>query len=282
MIAVIVVNFGTSSLIAQYFKGHENLYIFDNFSSQDEVLRISRVAEDFAANLIRSPRNLGFGSAVNEAIKRAIIDGHSKFVVVNPDLLVSPQVVERMAALLSESPNVMLSPKIFDLHGGVWFEGSVILKWRGMARHAEASADGFAPWLSGACLAFSRHQWELLEGFDEDYFLYWEDVDFTYRWTMRGGQLIVDSSLSAIHEVGGSQSSSGKSVLYTSMISRNRLLFARKNLGALSRFRWVVATPLFVLSVVKNANHSTFRGNLRHLFAAACNSFSVRPIKKAV
>jgi GT2 family glycosyltransferase len=36
-------------------------------------------------------------------------------------------------------------------------------------------------WLTGACLAVSKQVWQATGGFDPDYFLYWEDVDYSQR-----------------------------------------------------------------------------------------------------
>ena len=44
-------------------------------------------------------------------------------------------------------------------------------------------------WLTGASLAMSITLWEQVGGFDERYFLYWEDVDLSWRILQAGGEL---------------------------------------------------------------------------------------------
>ena len=44
-----------------------------------------------------------------------------------------------------------------------------------------------------------------LGGFDDEYFLYWEDVDLSYRCTRAGGALLVRQDLEVLHDVGGTQ-----------------------------------------------------------------------------
>jgi len=87
------------------------------------------------------------------------------------------------------------------------------------------------PWLSGACFAMHRDLWTTVAGFDDDYFLYWEDVDLSYRVVKAGGRLAVRQDLVAVHDVGGTQhdvTQRAKSSTYYYYSCRNRLVFAAK------------------------------------------------------
>ena len=46
---------------------------------------------------------------------------------------------------------------------------------------SETEMDAPFGWLTGACLAVSKRVWQATGGFDPDYFLYWEDVDYSQR-----------------------------------------------------------------------------------------------------
>src|SRR5690606_40890410 len=54
--------------------------------------------------------------------------------------------------------------------------------------------------------------WEETGGFDEDYFLYWEDVDFALRVDDAGGALRLVESATAVHDEGGTQGGGDPSV----------------------------------------------------------------------
>lgn len=97
-------------------------------------------------------------------------------------------------------------------------------------------------WLTGACLAVAPSMWRATGGFDETYFMYWEDIDFSRRCRAQGATLWVRHDLTVIHEVGATQGS-GKSPLYTYYNCRNRLLYASRWLPASRQRAWVRATP---------------------------------------
>ena len=102
-------------------------------------------------------------------------------------------------------------------------------------------------WLTGACLAVSKQVWQATGGFDPDYFLYWEDVDYSQRAKAVGARLVVRNDLVVTHDVGATQGT-GKSAVYLRFNSRNRLLFASKWLPKRIQRRWIRQTPIRELS----------------------------------
>ena len=59
-------------------------------------------------------------------------------------------------------------------------------------------------WLSGACMLARREAFEAVKGFDDRYFLYWEDADLCRRLRARGYHVRYVPGASAIHRVGHS------------------------------------------------------------------------------
>ena len=98
------------------------------------------------------------------------------------------------------------------------------------ARHDEL--DGDRTWQTGACFLATIAMWDVVGGFDDDYFMYWEDIDLSWRWREAGGALLLRADATAVHDAGGTQSGAGKSSLYVYFNCRNRLLFARKRLAS--------------------------------------------------
>nr|WP_269779365.1 glycosyltransferase [Propioniciclava soli] len=79
----------------------------------------------------------------------------------------------------------------------------------------------------------------------EDYFLYWEDVDFSRRAADAGFSLVLRSDLEVVHDEGGThgvQPSRAKSPLYYFYNTRNRLLFGARVAPA-ARLTFLAATP---------------------------------------
>jgi GT2 family glycosyltransferase len=142
----------------------------------------------------------------------------------------------------------MASPRIEDSRGRVVFAGAEMSWATGEMRRtqSDAPADAWMPWLGGACLALHRDLFMTCEGFDEGYFMYWEDVDLSAKVLRAGGRLVVLPELLAVHDEGGTQDAAdgpAKSPLYYYYNCRNRLLFARAHLTLGARMRWLAATP---------------------------------------
>ncbi len=110
-----------------------------------------------------------------------------------------------------------------------------------MSRPLRDDSSDECAWLTAACLMVGSLTWRALDGFDESYFLYWEDVDLSYRALAMGAPLIVCSEAVAVHDEGGTQERSHGSAMswdYYYFNIRNRLLFATRNLPADTRREW--------------------------------------------
>jgi GT2 family glycosyltransferase len=146
-------------------------------------------------------------------------------------------------------------------------------------------------WLTGACLALTIDMFDEVGGFDESYFLYWEDVDFSYRAGLAGAELLVREDLTVVHDEGGTQgqrSGRAKSQTYYYYNCRNRLVFAAKHLGARSILRWALLTPQQSWAVLLRGGRrqlldspitamAAVRGSLAGLMYVASVVLRVRP-----
>ena len=241
-VAVVVVNFGSARLIADNLgwvasAGLARLIVVDNFRSQQDVADVRELAVAHGWELIELDRNVGFGAAVNVGAARAW-DAET-LVVVNPDLRLDRHQMLDLCNASRSSPDSLVSPRIVGPDGKTWAAlGSI-----GMVEgRLFPTSDVGPPWLSGACLVIPRKLWRLLGGFDEDYFMYWEDVDLSFRTGKLGAGFLVLDSVVVVHDIGGTQGYGGKSRMYYRFNCRNRLLFASKNLAALDQLRWLLRT----------------------------------------
>jgi GT2 family glycosyltransferase len=279
-IALVVVNFGSHELIRRNFGPLDlaavgaRLVVVDNHRSAADTEAIRALAAEHGWRLVETGRNAGFGAGVNAGAQVALADGADVLVVANPDLAVSAEVVAELAAVVRADHDVAVAPRIVRPDGSLWFGGGVVSL--DDARTLLVPADGAdpddaatgassrrPPWLSGACFAMHRDLWTTVAGFDDDYFLYWEDVDLSYRVVKAGGRLAVRQDLVAVHDVGGTQhdvTQRAKSSTYYYYSCRNRLVFAAKHLDRRDRRRWVRTTPA-------DSRRVLLRGGRRQLVA---------------
>lgn len=249
-LAVVVVNYGSSALLqtnlAPLSRASEaGVVVVDNFSTVEERRRIEDLAAAEGWLLVAPATNEGFGGGMNLGAAAAFEAGFDALLLLNPDAVLTAPALDALADAVLADPALAVSPKVLRPDGGVYFAGSDLHTRDGRImspRHRTADSE-VVEWLSGACLALSRSLWERIGGFDPEYFLYWEDVDLSWRILASGGRLEVLPDVIAVHDEGGThREASGrpeaKSTTYYYYNVRNRQLFAAKNLDAGRRAAW--------------------------------------------
>jgi len=205
--------------------------VVDNASSDNSAA----IVETFPrATLIRNPANVGFGRAVNQA---AAVARAPRLLLVNPDCRLVSGAISTLRSVLDAEPScAVVGPRIFDPDGTV--QGSargdpdmltglfgrtgalrVLLPFLSVARRNVVVEDAVrtgassvvVDWLSGACMLIRRDAFTAAGGFDERFFLYWEDADLCRRLRNRGFQVRYVPGASAVHQVGRSSQTARRS-----------------------------------------------------------------------
>ncbi|MGM7679300.1 glycosyltransferase family 2 protein [Microbacterium sp. A94] len=276
-LALVVVNYASAHLLGRNLVSVEAeartvcpdviVIVVDNWSGDAQRRAVRQVASAHGWILVESETNTGFGGGVNIGMARAITEGASDALVINPDARIDGESLTRLGAATSAAPMALVAPVIEDSDGRTWFAGIDLLLEDGTMRARRKRLAGdeapYEPWLSGACLWITREVWEISGGFDNDYFLYWEDVDFSRRVVAAGGTLALVEDARAVHDEGGTQraeteSSRAKSEGYYYYNIRNRMLFAVRHLDAAGVRRWRRTIP-------RTAREVILRGGRRQL-----------------
>lgn len=177
------------------------------------------------ARLLRTGANLGYGTAVNRGVAALLADSPSQFVVIaNPDVVWSPGSIDALLEVARRWPRAgAVGPLIRDPDGSVYPSArhlpSVIRGgmhavvgpfWKTNPWTAAYRQDHQTPseravgWLSGSCLLVRRTAFEDVNGFDERYFMYMEDVDLGDRLGRAGWQNVYAPSAEILHDKGHS------------------------------------------------------------------------------
>lgn len=221
IISLIFVNYRSAEFLKKALEslflweqeGREEVEIVIVNNDQNESQAILEIGALYQARVIETGENLGFGRAVNRGVR----ESQGMFVgMLNPDIIwPQKQLTQIKAALTKESCFVGLS--LFDEQGRreKYGFGKQVHLWRLLLNHL-SSGEIVIPerlrvdWISGGALFCSREVFETLQGFDEAYFLYYEDVDLCERARKRGIPLYVYDRLRVTHFGGKSQESPRK------------------------------------------------------------------------
>lgn len=271
--AVVIVSFASSGLLERQaaslqLPGQGRVVVVDCFSGDDERERVRSLAREHGWDAVLLATNAGYGGGTNAGARAAIAGGARVLVALNPDASIDADGLGRLVAAVAADPMVIASPRIVTGTGEPWFVGADLYLDDGVPRGAQAR-DRFPgaarrEWATGACFAIAESLWSTLGGFDEDYFLYWEDIDLSHRALAAGARLeLVDAT--AVHDAGGTQdvirAGRAKSELYYYFNIRNRMLYAAKHLDEPQVRAWARSAPRTAYDVL-------LRGGRRQLLAS--------------
>jgi N-acetylglucosaminyl-diphospho-decaprenol L-rhamnosyltransferase len=193
--------------------------VVDNGSSDGSAEMVRR--EFASVRLIAWPENRGFAKAVNEAARQA---QGEMLLLLNPDAIVDPAVLSCMPGALRSLPDASAVGFRQVDEGGryqltigpppsLWLE----LVRRCVQRRLDAGDERLGrwldralsrprrvPWAAGSALLVWRSAFERVGGFDERFFLYFEDIDFCLRLGREVGPVYYDPSLTVLHVRGES------------------------------------------------------------------------------
>ena len=224
-----------ASLLAADYPTH-SIVVVDNASGGMEVDRL-REAFGTSIEIIGSERNLGYGGGANLGLEWARRAGATYAWVLNNDTEVDPaSILELVAAMERETGYGILSPQIDAPIGpespfGVWYAGGTVNLAKVTTSHEvvpNASSLGVVPtgYVTGCAMFLRCRALDQTGLFWAPLFLYWEDVDLSFRMRRAGWRLGVVPAAHIVHFVHGSVQS--KVVRY--YYYRNAILVADRHL----------------------------------------------------
>ncbi len=232
MISAILVNHDGEALIERCLQslgtiGEDlEVLVVDNASTDRSIEIITTRFPE--ARILAQDQNLGFGAANNLAAAEA--SGES-LLLLNVDAWLEPGALELFEARMNENPRIgMVAPNLYYPDGGRQFVWSPTRGVAGEALQvfrnpfegrawAHGSLARFASrlvgrvWYTAACVLIRTEAFREIGGFDESFFMYFEDVDLCIRMETAGWKLDHDPDISVIHQ-GGFASKKGVDEIY--------------------------------------------------------------------
>jgi GT2 family glycosyltransferase len=218
------------------------VFIIDNNSSDSSLERIEL---NNKIQIIRNKENLGFAKACNQGFKLSTAD---YVLLLNPDVRLFESTISdcilfmdlRMdidilgCQLLNDENEIAFSCSRFPTVGGILRDvtglskiapsifkpGIIMREWN----HSESK---FVDQLMGAFMFMRRSIFKKVGFFDERFFVYFEEVDFSKRLSKAGGKSFFNADIKAIHSGEGTTSSVKAFRLFLNL--KSRLQYAKKH-----------------------------------------------------
>ena len=235
----------------------QRIVVVDNASTDDSVALLSDASP--ALELIRNSLNCGFAAACNQG---AVGSSADYLLFLNPDTRLYPNTLSRAVAFMQapEQQDVgICGIRLVDDDGRSTTSAARFPSLRSLFGEATALSrvlpSLFPPHLLsssecdttrdvdqviGAFFLIRRHVFEALGGFDERFFVYYEEVDLSLRARQRGHRSMYFSGAEAYHRGGLSSEQVKATRLFYSL--RSRLLYAFKHFSRVGAWLAVVVT----------------------------------------
>lgn len=255
VVAVVVVTYNSESLLPDLLASlgpglggvDWHLTVADNASTDGTVVALRETVP--SATVLEMGWNAGYAAGINAAVAKA--PPHSAILVLNPDVRLEPGCVPVLLRELNRPGTGLVVPRLVDGHGeridSLRREPTVLRAWGDALLGARRAGrypllgevvtdperyerEAVTDWSEGSTLLISGECWERCGPWDESFFLYSEETEFTLR--VRDAGLVVRfiPSATAIHLEGGSARSPGLWRLL--MLNRVKLFRSRHGVAA--------------------------------------------------
>jgi hypothetical protein len=220
--------------------------VVDDQSTDDTAAIVRDKFPD--VRLFRNEKNLGFGKTVNVGLHAA---AGEYILVLNNDTWMHEGALDALVGYLDDHRDAgIVGPKVLSGNGSLQQQcrrriptpTAALLYFTGVAKMfpknprvagylmtaADETQTTEVDAVSGACLLVRREVVEVIHGFDEEYYLYGEDMDFCWRTKLAGWKVVYHPAATITHF--GGQGGTGKKRVYATIEwHRAMWIFYRKH-----------------------------------------------------
>lgn len=225
------------------------IIVVDNASIDNSLQSIKEQFPNVA--IIANKENTGYSKGNNMGIRYALENGADFIIIMNNDTIVDKNLITEFLKSAEKDENIgIIVPKIyfaksFEFHkdryqekdkGKVFWYAGGIMDWANVIGHhrgvdevdkGQYDKEEKTEFATGCCMLVKRDVFAKISLFNEKYFLYYEDNDFSRKAKNAGYRIIYSPKTIIWHKNAASAGGSGSS-LQDYYITRNRMLFGIK------------------------------------------------------
>lgn len=252
----------------------DQIIVVDNHSADDTVQRVSQTYPEVV--LIPLDDNLGATGASNIGFEHALEQGAELVLRLDSDTIVAPGFAAPLLEKAAQDPRIgILAPKIYYYNppDEIWYAGADTHPWHfgtiNGHRHEKDSPENSAvrevDYAWGAAMLIRGQVLRETGGFDLDFFVYYEEVDFCQRVQQLGYKIFYLPDARIWHKVGSSANTPWTAYHW----NRSKMLFYRKHARGSAHYLYLVlyafsyALTDAVLKTLKIRKKSGNRGPLK-------------------
>jgi len=205
----------------------DTVYLVDNSEVPAEQKKTVELADKlrnqhvpFQLQVVVNPVNLGFAKSINNIVETTQNPqpGFEYYLLLNNDAQVTPGMIKKMVHVIENDSEVMLVGAENGEHGcHTWYHRVFGITTKNRTRNS-------IPYLPGSCLLVRGSLVKDTPLFNEQFFMYGEDVLLSWKVDLLGGKSVCAPGTRLIHEGTGSSRKGG--LFYEYHVARGHLLIA--------------------------------------------------------
>lgn len=257
--AIITVIYKNYTVLKDYFESigkqkskNFKLFVVDltKKPENERILKLLKSLKTFSSSEVINAENKGYAHGVNVGLQAAVKEGYERFCVMNADTYFEKDFVTSIQNFLENHPGSIGGGKIYyapgyeyhkdrysksDLGQVIWYAGGEI-DWKNVfTKHigvdevdkGQFDTEKKVDFLTGCLMFFDKKALDTVGMWDESYFLYYEDADWSVRVTRLGIQLLYTPEVVIWHKNAQSTDGAG-SEIHTKYQEKNRVKFGLK------------------------------------------------------
>ncbi|MCL5030829.1 MAG: glycosyltransferase family 2 protein [Bacteroidetes bacterium] len=203
-----------NSVLCQSYTNYE-IIVVDNGSNDDSSQRLEELFQD--VSWIRNEKNTGFSRACNQGIRLSLMHGADFVLIVNNDTLIDPNLLSTFINTSAnlKSPGVLTCNILNGSGDKVWYSNGYLDKQlleprNRMLKDKSGEFLVEVTFISACCMFIPKAVLRIVGGFDEKFFLYYEDVDICLRMVEKSIKLFCLNKNMVLHHISSTTKTSQK------------------------------------------------------------------------
>ena len=281
-VGVVTVSYGSGDALEPFLASlrehHDDsvaVVVVDNKPEGDDG--VSRIAERHDALYVALPTNPGYGAGMNAGVRALTASlspaeaAFDAYFFCNPDVVFTAPSIAKLAISLFEDARAgSIGPRTLNedgstypsarnipsvgtgvghaLFGRVWPSNPWSRAYKNASDYDERRVAG---WLSGAAVMVKGSVNDEIGGWDEGYFLHFEDIDLGYRIGLAGYSNVFEPAVTVVHS--GGHSLKKHSAMAERAMTASAIRFMKKRYSGVLRapLRWAIVAGLRVRGALK-------------------------------
>ena len=234
-----ILNDCLESILSSTYKNY-SITVIDNGSTDKSIDNIDKISNKI--NIIKTGKNLGYSRGYNFAFNKLKNHDDDYYFLLNNDTVINKDTLESLYLSLKHfGPNNIYSPKIINSNDNlIWYAGGKINSLTNLSYHIGINSKedivkyktSVTDFVSGCAMLIKKSLIKSLNGFDEVFNFYYEDIDLCLRAKNNSDVkcIFVNNSI-VYHKISNSMGGRFSFIkIYYKLISSIKFLYINNNL----------------------------------------------------